>query len=32
LRLYMPEKALLTDPGRALDAPRIERLACEDAA
>lgn len=29
LRLYMPEKALLTDPGSALDAPRIERLACE---
>jgi hypothetical protein len=32
LRLYMPETALLTDPGRALDAPRIERLACGDAA
>jgi len=32
LRLYMPEQGLLTDPGRALDAPRIERLGCEDAA
>lgn len=32
LRLYMPQAALLADPERTLKAPRIERLACEDAA
>jgi hypothetical protein len=28
LRLYMPEAALLKDPGAVLDPPRIERLSC----
>lgn len=32
LRLYMPDPALLADPARTLDPPRIERLGCEDAA
>lgn len=30
LRLYMPDVALLTDPGAALTPPGIERLACEN--
>jgi hypothetical protein len=29
LRLYMPDAALLADPGAVLAAPRIERLSCE---
>lgn len=32
LRLYMPDDALLADPADVLQPPRIERLACEDAA
>jgi hypothetical protein len=31
LRLYMPDAALLADPGTALTPPRIERISCEDA-
>lgn len=30
LRLYVPEAALLSDPERTLDPPRIERLSCEN--
>jgi hypothetical protein len=30
LRLYMPDEALLTDPDRALGAPRIARLGCQN--
>ena len=32
LRLYMPDAALLADPGTALDPPRLARLSCEGAA
>lgn len=32
LRLYMPREDLLADPAGTLDPPKIERLACEDAA
>jgi hypothetical protein len=29
LRLYMPDAALLADPGAVLAAPRVERLSCK---
>ena len=32
LRLYMPNAALLADPEKALDPPRLARLSCEGAA